>query len=350
MMEDILRHFCLAGELRTAQSWGNGHINRTYRVVCAGGEYILQKINTQVFTDVEALMRNIHLVTTHLRARAADPREVLALVPTREGKAYYAAPDGGMWRVYDFVRGSKCLERADPVSFARSGQAFGRFQALLNDFPVEELRETIPNFHHTPKRLEALKAAARQDSMGRRKEVERELDFACAREDFTHTLLKAEQAGALRRRVTHNDTKLNNVLFDAKSDEALCVIDLDTVMPGFAVNDFGDSIRFGANTAAEDEPDAAKAGLDMALYEAYLRGFLRGCGDILPQSEQALLPVGAKMMTLECGMRFLTDYLQGDPYFATHRPGQNLDRCRTQFALVADMERKWEAMLAAGKR
>ena len=230
--------------------------------------------------------------------------------------------------------------------FAASALAFGRFQQMLKDYPADTLYETIPRFHDTEDRLAKLKAAVAADAMGRVKDVQAELDFVTAREADCSVALQALRDGKLPLRVTHNDTKLNNVLMDRKSGEGVCVIDLDTVMPGLSINDFGDSIRFGANHCAEDEKDLSKVNFDLSLFEVYTQGFLEGANGALTQAELDYLPWGAKLMTLECGIRFLTDYLEGDHYFRTHREGQNLDRCRTQFKLVADMEDQWEAMKA----
>ena len=222
--------------------------------------------------------------------------------------------------------------------------AFGSFQRQLADFPANELSETIPRFHDTPNRYRALRAAIEKDALGRAASCREEIEFALTREADAAVMINLLAAGELPLRVTHNDTKLNNVMLDAKTRKPLCVIDLDTVMPGLAANDFGDSIRFGANTGAEDEKDLKKISLSLARYEAFARGFLEACGKALTPKEIETLPWGAKLMTLECGVRFLTDYLEGDTYFRIHRPGHNLDRARTQFALVADMEKKWAQM------
>ena len=260
---------------------------------------------------------------------------------------FYTDPEGGAWRVYPFIEDTKCLQSAEtPELFAASALAFGRFQQMLKDYPADTLYETIPRFHDTEDRLAKLKAAVAADAMGRVKDVQAELDFVTAREADCSVALQALRDGKLPLRVTHNDTKLNNVLMDRKSGEGVCVIDLDTVMPGLSINDFGDSIRFGANHCAEDEKDLSKVNFDLSLFEVYTQGFLEGANGALTQAELDYLPWGAKLMTLECGIRFLTDYLEGDHYFRTHREGQNLDRCRTQFKLVADMEDQWEAMKA----
>ena len=290
-------------------------------------------------------MRNIAAVTGYLARRDPDPRRVLTLVPTHEGAPYCVDAEGEYWRVYEFVTDSLCLDRAETAEdFYQSGVAFGPFQTQLADFPAETLSETIARFHDTPARYEALRAAIRADALGRAKDAEPELRFALEREQAAAELMRLLREGKLPLRVTHNDTKLNNVMLDRATRAPLCVIDLDTVMPGLVANDFGDSIRFGASTAAEDEKDLDRVSLSLPLYETFARGFVGACGARLTQLERDTLPVGAKLMTLECGVRFLTDYLQGDTYFAIHRPEHNLDRCRTQFRLVADMERKWDEM------
>lgn len=338
--------FRFAGTPVSCERYGNGHINVTYLVKTdAGRDYILQKINHRVFRDVPALMRNIHLVTSHLRSREKDPRRVLTLVETVEGSVFIQDDAGDYWRAYDFITDSLCLDRVETAEdFYQSAVAFGEFQNGLADFPADSLSYTIPRFHDTRDRYRQLHEAIENNKAGRLHEVQAELDFARRQEQEAGTMVDMLREGRLPLRVTHNDTKLNNVMLDAVTRQALCVIDLDTVMPGLAANDFGDSIRFGASTAAEDERDLSRVHLSLTAYEAFTSGFLRSCGGRLTAEEIATLPYGAKLMTLECGIRFLSDYLSGDVYFATHRPGQNLDRCRTQFRLVAEMEAQWEAM------
>jgi hypothetical protein len=295
-------------------------------------------------------MKNFALVTEHLakkiKAAGGDPkRETLSLIKTFDGSDYYESPEGDFWRMLVFVTGSKCYDKVEePVQFYESAVAFGNFQRLLEDFPAETLVETIPNFHNTPDRFKNLMAEVERDSFGRLSEVMAEVEFARAREEFAGTLEREHAAGRLPLRVTHNDTKLNNILFDEQTDKPVCVVDLDTIMPGYSVNDFGDSIRFGASTAAEDERDLSLVNFDIGLYELYVKGFIEGTGNCLTEGELLMLPVGAIMMTLECGIRFLTDYLAGDTYFKTSRPKQNLDRCRTQFKLVSDMEANLDKM------
>ena len=340
----ILRQFCLDAEPASCTPYGCGHINRTYLVATAGGRcYILQKINHHTFRDVAGLMENIELVTEHLRRKSPDPRSVLTLIRTKDGKSYLEAEDG-YWRMFRFVEDTICLQLPESdADFYESAVGFGTFQQLLSDFPAEKLHETIPNFHNTPDRYRAFLETLTRDPMHRAAQVQPEIEFALARQAEMATLQNALDAGELPLRVTHNDTKLNNVLFDAKTRRALCIIDLDTVMPGSALYDYGDSIRFGAATAAEDERELDKMEMSLERFRVFTRGYVRACPG-LTQKELELLPMGAKVMTMECGVRFLTDHIDGDNYFSIHREGQNLDRARTQFKLVADMERKWDKM------
>ena len=340
----ILRQFCLDAEPASCTPYGCGHINRTYLVATAGGRcYILQKINHHTFRDVAGLMENIELVTEHLRRKSPDPRSVLTLIRTKDGKSYLEADDG-YWRVFRFVEDSICLQQPESdADFYESAVGFGTFQQLLSDFPAEKLHETIQNFHNTPDRYRAFHETLTRDPMHRAAQVQPEIEFALARQAEMATLQNALDAGGLPLRVTHNDTKLNNVLFDAKTRKALCIIDLDTVMPGSALYDYGDSIRFGAATAAEDERELDKMEMSLERFRVFTRGYVRACPG-LTQKELELLPLGAKVMTMECGVRFLTDHIDGDNYFSIHREGQNLDRAHTQFKLVTDMERKWDKM------
>ncbi|MEN6563913.1 MAG: aminoglycoside phosphotransferase family protein [Christensenella sp.] len=343
-MHSVLSRFALSAAPVSCEPYGSGHINGTQLVVCENGaRYILQQINTAVFREPVPLMRNIELVTAHLRNKVSDPRGVLRLVPTQNGMSY-VVENGEYWRVYDLVQNSVCYQTADQALFCESAVAFGRFQNQLSDFPAEQLSETIPHFHDTPARYAALVRAIEENASGRRANVQREIDVALGCESFLHTLTDLQASGDLPLRVTHNDTKINNVLFDAETKKALCIIDLDTVMPGLSVNDFGDAIRFGASTAAEDEQDLSRVHFDLDLYETYVRGYLSTCGGSLTKTEIDMLPVGAKMMTLECGMRFLADHLAGDVYFHVSREGQNLDRARTQLQLVREMDSHWDEM------
>lgn len=340
----ILKKFCFDSHPVSCEPYGCGHINQTYLVICEDDhKYILQKINQHVFADVPTLMKNIALVTEHLRRKESDIRKVLTLIQTNEGTSYLNEA-GEYWRVYDFVEDSVCLQQAENMEdFYQSASAFGDFEEKLKDFPITELHETIPNFHNTPKRYRIFHEALANDQMDRKQYVENEIQFVLEREKEMQTLQRLREQGELPVRVTHNDTKLNNVLLDRETRKALCVIDLDTVMPGLSLYDYGDSIRFGAATAAEDEKDLSKVEMNLEKFRIYTRGFTRAYPG-LTEKEKEFLPLGAKTMTLECGLRFLTDYLDGDHYFATHYEGQNLDRCRTQFKLVADMEQKWEQM------
>ena len=340
----ILHGFRMDGEPVSCEPYGSGHINVTYLVVTQSGRrYILQMINHHTFRDVAGLMENISSVTEHLRRKSGDPRRALTLVPTTSG-ACYLCVQGEYWRMYNFVEDTICLQLPETdEDFYQSAVGFGTFQRMLADFPAANLHETIPNFHNTPDRFRAFIETVERDPMHLAKNVQPEIKFALDRQAEMATIQNALAVGELPLRVTHNDTKLNNVLLDAATRQALCVIDLDTVMPGSSLFDFGDSIRFGAATAAEDEQDLSKVEMSLARFRVFTRGYVSSCPG-LTAKELELLPLGAKTMTMECGIRFLADYLDGDHYFAIHRDGQNLDRCRTQFKLVADMEKKWAEM------
>ena len=339
-MEEILQQFRTDGTPARCVPYGSGHINRTWLAETdRGHRYILQQVNTATFPDADGLMRNILLVTEHLRRKDPAPGHVLTLVQTRDGQYYIKRPGNELWRMYEFIAGGVCLDRAEtPEDFRRSGEAFGRFQQQMADFPAAQLTEVIPGFHDTPARYRAFRKALAEDRAGRAAGAEAEIRFYLEREAAAGQAVSLQRAGKLPLRVTHNDTKLNNVMLDAETRQPLCILDLDTVMPGLAANDFGDAIRFGASTAAEDEPDLSRVHLDLGLYGAFAEGFLGACGAALTEAELESLPDGARLMTLECGVRFLTDYLAGDTYFHTDRPGQNLDRARTQMALAREME------------
>ncbi len=356
-LQEALNAFDFGGQVVGAVRFGSGHINDTFCVHTQPGEdpcrrFILQRISANAFHHPDQVMANIAGVTSYLKkeiaAAGGDPeRETLSLHTARDGSFFHTDVEGGAWRVYPFVENTMCLQCADtPQRFATSARAFGKFQRMLKDYPADTLYETIPRFHDTEDRLVKLKAAVAADVMGRVQSVQPEPAFVAAREADCSVALQALREGKLPLRVTHNDTKLNNVLLDRSTGEALCVIDLDTVMPGLSVNDFGDSIRFGANHCVEDETDLSKVSFDLNFFDAYTQGFLEGAQGALTEAELDYLPWGARLMTLECGIRFLTDYLEGDHYFHIQRPGQNLDRCRTQFKLVADMERCWDEMKA----
>lgn len=346
-MQDVLKHFRLQGGVISCEPYGCGHINRTYLVVTDSGKrYILQGLSTVAFKDIPGLMENVGAVTRHLARKVEDKRGCLHLVPTAEGADFYHDGAQGYWRVYDFVEGSLCLQAPEtPEDFYQSAVAFGTFQRQLADFPAQTLHETIENFHNTPDRYAKFKAVLAQDRLGRAADARYEIGEFLKREADGATLMNMLHEGKLPLRVTHNDTKLNNVMLDVKTRKPLCVIDLDTVMPGLLAFDFGDSIRFGAATATEDERDLSKVSMDLELYRIFAQGFISACPR-LTEEEYVSLAWGARTMTLECGLRFLTDYLDGDRYFAIHREGHNLDRCRTQLKMVQDMEGKWDQMLA----
>lgn len=352
--KEVIENFQFEGEYTEGIPYGSGHINDTFRVTFQHkGEtkrYILQRMNNQIFLNPEELMENVVGVTSWLRKKIVEnggepERETLNLVPAKDGKAFYKDREGEYWRVYLFIEGAKTYDLVEnQEDFYQSAVAFGRFQGLLADYPAETLHETIQDFHNTVKRLDTFKKAVEADACGRAAQVQEEIQFVLDREALAHKLCDMQAEGKLPLRVTHNDTKLNNIMIDDETRKAICVIDLDTVMPGLSVNDFGDSIRFGASTGAEDEPDLSKVSCSMELFELYTKGFVEGCKGSLTEEELDMLPVGAMTMTYECGMRFLTDYLEGDHYFKIHREGHNLDRCRTQFKLVKDMEEKWNQM------
>ena len=338
-----------AGE---AERFGAGHINDTFAVWAAdrSKRWILQRINTDTFTDPAGLMENVTGVTAYLRRqiieRGGDPdRETLNVIPTLDGKPYYTDTEGGAWRAYIFVEGTVCLQKVENErDFYTAAETFGNFQNQLAGYPAATLHETIARFHDTPNRYANFEKALAADVMGRAKDVGPEIAFIRAREADCRVLVDQLAAGVLPLRVTHNDTKLNNVLIDQETGKGICVIDLDTVMPGLSAYDFGDSIRFGANDCAEDEPDQSKVHFSLHLYKVFAEGYLAAAGSAMTEAERRSLPWGAKLMTLECGIRFLTDYLEGDHYFKISRPAQNLDRARTQFTLVAGMERDFDEM------
>lgn len=354
-IDEAIAQFALAGTLTEKSPYGNGHINDTFLLIykLPEGEkkrYILQRMNHTIFKNPVQLMENVVNVTEYLRksilAAGGDPdRETLNVVKTKNGSIYYEDSAHNYWRMFLFIENTVCLEMVENAKdFYDSAAAFGNFQRMLANYPAQTLHETIPNFHNTPSRFLDFKRAVEKDVMGRAKLAEKEIAFALSREKEASALTDLLEKGELPLRVTHNDTKLNNILFDADTKKALCVIDLDTVMPGLSLYDYGDSIRFGANTGAEDEKDLSKISLDLSLFEAFTKGFIEGCGGSLTDKEIEMLPMGAKLMTYECGIRFLADFLEGDVYFKIHREGHNLARARTQFKLVADMEAKWKEM------
>lgn len=345
LFDSILSQFRLDSAAVSCERYGCGHINETYLVVTQSGRrYILQKLSNRAFPDIAGLQENISAVTEYLHQQIDDPYGALTLISTLEGNTWYHQGENSDWRVYDFIEGSVCLQAPEtPEDFYQSAIAFGTFQQQLAGFPAETLHETIARFHDTPNRYRLFREALERDVMGRAKDVQPEIEFALAHEEVGGRLIAMRDAGELPLRVTHNDTKLNNVMLSEATRTPLCVIDLDTTMPGLSAYDFGDSIRFGAATAAEDEKDLSKMTIDLDLYRIFTKGFLTACPG-LTEKEREVLPLGALTMTLECGVRFLTDYLDGDHYFGIHYPGHNLDRCRTQFRLVSEMEAKWGEM------
>ena len=356
-LQEALAAFDWGAPLVGAIRYGCGHINDTFCVHTQPDDepcvrFILQRMSAQAFHHPDQLMKNIIGVTEFLgdkiKAQGGDrSREAMEVMRPKSGEDFFTDSKGGAWRVYPFVEDTHCYQSADtPEKFAASGRAFGHFQKLLADYPAETLFETIPHFHDTEDRLRLFKEALEADKLGRAKDCQPEIQFVLDHAQDCSVCLKALREGVLPLRVTHNDTKLNNVLMDRTTGEGICIIDLDTTMPGLSVNDFGDSIRFGANHSAEDEQDLSKVNLDLELFDAYAQAFLEGCGGALTPAELDYMPWGAKLMTLECGIRFLTDYLSGDTYFATHYEGQNLYRTRTQFKLVSDMEAHWDELKA----
>ncbi|HEY5585963.1 MAG TPA: phosphotransferase [Ruminiclostridium sp.] len=354
---ELIKHFNIEGEFIEAVPYGFGHINDTFAAIfkrASGGNhrYIIQRINQNVFKSPENLMENIEGITKHVRkkviAAGGDPdRETLNIIPTVDGISFYKTPEGDYWRVYIFIEKAQTFQIVENIKhFYNAGNAFGKFQKLVSDYPASKLHETIVNFHNTAKRYEAFKEALTKDVINRAASVKAEIDFVEKRANETSVIINLLQEGKLPLRVTHNDTKFNNVIIDDKTGKGICVIDLDTVMPGSSLYDFGDSIRSGTNLADEDELDLSKVCMDLELFESFTHGFLDSARDFLTPIELEYLPFGAKMMTLECGIRFLTDYLSGDVYFKIHRENHNLDRCRTQFKMVADMEEKNKQMKA----
>lgn len=360
VLEEVLQAFPFPETLLGAVRYGQGHINDTFCVVCQPREgdcirFILQGLSKAAFPHPEELMENFEAITNYLREKirtsGGDPeRETLSLVRTRDGRSFYTDSTGKAWRLMPIVKNTDCFQSATPELFEASGRAFGRFQYLLRDYPAETLHETIARFHDTENRYERFLEALEADKLGRARDVQPEIQFVLDRKADCSVALQAQREGRLPLRVTHNDTKLNNVLIDRDTGEGICVIDLDTTMPGLSINDFGDSIRFGTNHCREDEKDLTRVSFDMGLYEVFTRGFLEGTQGSLTQEELKYLPWGARLMTLECGIRFLTDYLEGDHYFHIQYPEQNLDRTRTQFKLVRDMEEQFDAMGAVVRK
>ena len=334
--------FDLQGKIVSIEPYGEGHINLTLLVTTTEKRYIMQKMNTRIFNDPDSLMKSICMVTEHLRNRGVG---TLHVIPTKDGKSFLKGDD--CYRVYAFIEDTITYQTVtDKEVFKNSGEAFGEFQNYLAEFDASELKETIKDFHNTPKRFRDFKKALDEDVCGRAKDCEKEIALVLERENTLDKVVAGLQDGSIPLRVTHNDTKLNNILMDAKTGKAKAVIDLDTIMPGSMLYDFGDSIRFGASTAAEDEKDLSKVHFDIELFKAYAEGYCGAVKNSITKREAELLPYGAYLMTIECGMRFLADYLSGDTYFATKYEGHNLVRCRTQFALAKEMEEQMAQMNA----
>lgn len=353
----VLDRFDIWGRLIMIEPFGDGHINDTFRITTDRthkiGQYILQRLSPVAFKRPDQVMENVLNVTSFLHQiiaeRGGDPdRCSLTLIPLKNGAGWYTMDEeGGCWRVYLMISGSVTYQRPETEAiFREAGRAFGQFQKDLSTYPADTLHETIPHFHDTPSRVAAFRASLEKDAQHRAAQVAEEIAFVLERDVPARALVNQLNAGILPLRVTHNDTKLNNVLLDKATNGALCVIDLDTVMPGLAAYDFGDAIRFGANTAAEDEKDLSKVQFSLPMFRAYAEGYLAECGAMMSDDELASLATGAWMMTFECGMRFLTDYLDGDVYFHTAYPEHNLVRARCQFALLRGMEAAHEQMLA----
>ena len=347
----IVRQFYIHGEFRGAEPFGSGHINDTYRAVVdqAGthNRYILQRINHGIFKNPVALMENIQRVTKHLANKLAGERDVsrrvLTLVPTRSGLPYHHDEQGNYWRAYLFIERAQSFDVVEsPRQAFEAARAFGQFQMLLADLPLPRLVDTIPDFHHTPQRFAALAKAVDSDAHNRAASAKAEIEFAMQRASITSVL----HAAQLPERVTHNDTKINNVMLDDMTGEAVCVVDLDTLMPGLSLHDFGDMVRTATSPTKEDERDLAKVTMQLPMFEALARGYLASAAELLTDAEKKLLPLSGRLITFEIGIRFLTDYLGGDTYFKVHRDRHNLDRCRTQFKLVESIEQQEAAMSA----
>ncbi len=345
-LKDILKMFNIDTDI---ELYGNGHINDTY-LVNITPKFILQRINTKVFKNPEQVMSNIYRVTEHLRKKIIasngdEKRETLTIIPTIHNETYYKHDEDAYFRMYNFVDNSVSLDVTDNLDVITSaGKTFGKFQKLLSDFPAETLFETIPDFHNTPCRIEQLNTAVSKDCKNRVKDVADELAFAKEYSKYASAITGEIAKGTVLLRITHNDTKLNNVLFDEKTLEGICVIDLDTVMPGSVLYDYGDALRTSAASAAEDETDPSKISFDLSKFEAFTKGFLSETGKHLTKAEIKLLPLAPLIMTYECGIRFLADYINGDTYFKIHKEHHNLDRARNQFLLVKDIEQKLEKM------
>ena len=351
----LISNFKFKGKFVKSNCHECGHINDTFILDFEdeknnGFKYVLQRINCDIFKCPEELMENIKHVTKHISDKVKEAngnplRETLNLIPTVDGKTYFITEDGNYWRAFNFIDGASTYQIVEnPKHFYTCGKALGKFQKQLSDFPVSDLYETIPDFHNTAKRYRDFLEAVNEDKANRVKDIGSEIDFIMSREKETSILVDMIDSNELPLRVTHNDTKFNNIMIDDNTGEGVAVIDLDTVMPGLALYDFGDSIRSGATTALEDEVDLSKVNFDIGLFEQFTKGFLEEVGECFTENEIKYLAFSAKLITFECGMRFLTDYINGDTYFKIQRENHNLDRARNQFKLVSDMEEQMEEM------
>jgi Ser/Thr protein kinase RdoA (MazF antagonist) len=354
-LQEISQKFQIYGEILHAETLKIGHINETYSATYSQGgtrvRYIHQKLNRNVFKNPEAVMENVTRVTTHLREKmeAQNMRDLtrrsLIVIPTRDGRSYFMNGDEGVWRTFLFIEGVETFEAVQsPDQALQAGRAFGDFQRLLVDLPGGRLFETIPNFHNTRKRFDAFQRAVQKDHYNRAKEAKPEIEFALKREAVVDVILNAMAKGKIPERITHNDTKFNNVMLDVMTGEAMCIVDLDTVMPGCALYDFGDMVRTTTSPTLEDEQDLSKIKMQMPMFKKIAQGYWSAAGQFLTKAEKSHIAFSGKLITFELGLRFLTDYLCGDTYFRIHRPGHNLDRCRTQFKLVESIEKQEDAM------
>ncbi len=357
----IIKNFQFEGDFLDASPYGLGHINDTYaaRLRQVNGlihRYILQRINHNVFNKPEEMMQNIERVTHHLREKITatggnSARETINLIPTEGGQSFYRTPEGNYWRALVFIEGAQTYQKPESTNhYYNASKAFGKFLSMLSDFSPGNLYATIPDFHHTGKRFEAVVESVERDAKNRAIFVKPEIEFVLNRAEETTVLVDLLERGKLPERVTHNDTKFDNVMIDDETGEGVCVIDLDTVMPGSSLYDFGDSVRFGANSAPEDERDLLKVFFDLEIFDRYARGYLDATREILTPTEVDYLPFSVKLMTFEQGMRFLTDHLNGDVYYKIHRTDHNLDRSRTQFKMVRDIEEKYNRMVQTIER
>ncbi|MGC8886019.1 MAG: phosphotransferase enzyme family protein [Verrucomicrobiia bacterium] len=354
-IRELSKKFQIYGEFLHAEPCKIGHINETYTVTYNQGgtqvRYIHQKINVNVFKAPDAVMDNIMRITTHIRSKLESQgvkdvtRRALTIVPTRDDKPYYRNSQEECWRAFVYVEGARTYEAAlSPKQAYQAGKAFGTFQSLLSDLPGRRLHETIPDFHNSRKRFITLQNAIEEDRFNRAKIAEKEIEFALKREPIVDVLLKAHSNGKIPERITHNDTKFNNVMLDIKTGEQMCVVDLDTVMPGLVLYDFGDMVRTTTSPTLEDELDLSKVKMRMPMFQALARGYIEATESFLTKAEKSYLAFSGKLITFTIGIRFLTDYLMGDTYFRVHRQNHNLDRCRTQFKLVESIEEQEDKM------